>query len=115
AALVLQLAMSMPTFVVATIRAGEAVPDAVTALWKEGLADRVDVGRLDDHSIEEIATSVLGGEIDSAMAAAIVDRADGNPLVARELCLAGRDSGAIERRDTRWSLVGVLGPSARVI
>ena len=115
AALVLQLALSMPTFVVATIRAGELVPDAVTALWKEGLADRVDVGRLDDQSIEEIAKSVLGGAIDSAMAAAVVDRADGNPLVARELCLAGRDSGAIERRDERWSLVGVLGPSARVI
>jgi DNA-binding CsgD family transcriptional regulator len=114
ATLVLQLALSMPTFVVATIRAGEPVPDPVVALWKEGLAERVDVGPLDDRSIEAIAASVLGGQIDSAIAMTVVDRAGGNPLVARELCLAGRDSGAIEQLDGRWSLVGKLSPSARV-
>jgi DNA-binding CsgD family transcriptional regulator len=115
ATLVLQLALSMPTFVVATIRTGEPVPDAVMALWKEGLAERIDVGRLDERSIEEIAASVLGGEIDSQIAATIVDRADGNPLVARELCLAGLDSGVIEQRDGRWTQVGELGHSARVV
>ena len=36
ATLVLQLAMSMPSFVVATVRTGEPVPDPVLALWKEG-------------------------------------------------------------------------------
>ena len=115
ATLVLQLALAMPTFVVATIRAGEPVPDPIVALWKEGLAERVDVGPLDDRSIEQIAANVLGGEIDSQVAATIVDRADGNPLVARELCLAGLDAGAIEQRDGRWTLIGELGPSARVV
>jgi DNA-binding CsgD family transcriptional regulator len=115
ATLVLQLALSMPTFVVATIRAGEPVPDPVVALWKEGLADRIEVGPLDDRSIEEIAASVLGGEIDSEFAAMIVERAGGNPLVARELCLAGLDGGVIERRDGRWTLIGELGQPARVV
>ena len=39
AALVLQLSMSMPAFVVATVRTGEPVPDPVLALWKEGFAE----------------------------------------------------------------------------
>jgi DNA-binding CsgD family transcriptional regulator len=114
AALVLQLAMSMPSFVVATIRAGEPIPDPVVALWKEGLVERVEVGPLDDESIEAIAILVLDGPIDAQVRRAVVERADGNPLVARELCLAGLDTGAIERHEGRWNLVGQLGPSARI-
>jgi DNA-binding CsgD family transcriptional regulator len=115
AALVFQLALAMPSFLVATIRSGEAVPDAVVALWKEGHAERVDVGPLDDRSIEAIASHVLGGPIDSTIGQAVVERADGNPMVARELCLAGLDSGAVERRDGRWRLVGQLGLSTRLM
>jgi DNA-binding CsgD family transcriptional regulator len=115
ATLVLQLAMAIPSFVVATIRTGESVPDPVVALWKEGLAERVEVGPLDERSIEEIAATALGGPIDSQLAATIVDRADGNPLVARELCLAGRESGAIEQHDELWTQVGQLGMPARVV
>jgi DNA-binding CsgD family transcriptional regulator len=114
AALVLQLALSMPSFVVATIRAGDAIPDPVVALWKEGFADRIDVGPLDDRSIEAIAALVLDGPIDVQVVRGVVERADGNPLVARELCLAGLDSGAIEKHEGRWSLAGELGPSARI-
>jgi hypothetical protein len=115
AALVLQLALAMPSFVVATIRTGEPVPDPVVALWKEGLAERVEVGPLDDRSIEGIATQVLDGPTDVQVARTVVGRADGNPLVARELCLAGLDSGAIEKHDGLWTLVGDLGVSARVV
>ena len=114
AALVLQLAMAMPSFVVATIRSGEPVPDPVVALWKEGLTARVEVGPLDDGSIEEVAAHVLDGPIDAQIKQTVVGRADGNPLVARELCLGGLDSGAIEKRDGRWTLVGELGVSARI-
>ena len=115
AALVLQLAIAMPSFVVATIRTGEPVPDPVIALWKEGLAERVEVGPLDDRAIEQIATHALDGPTDAQIAQTVVARADGNPLVARELCLAGLESGAIQRVDGRWSLVGELGVSARVV
>jgi DNA-binding CsgD family transcriptional regulator len=115
AALVLQLALAMPSFVVATIRTGQPVPDPVVALWKEGLAERVEVGPLDDRSIEEIAARVLEGPADVQLTRTVAGRADGNPLVARELCLAGLDSGAIEKQDGLWTLVGDLGVSARVV
>jgi DNA-binding CsgD family transcriptional regulator/tetratricopeptide (TPR) repeat protein len=115
ATLVLQLAMSMPSFVVATVRTGERVPDPVIALWKEGLADRIEVGRLDDASIVSLAGQVLGGPIDGPLATHVARRADGNALFARELCLSGRDAGAIDEVDGRWSLVGELGVSARLV
>ena len=115
AALVLQLAMAMPSFVVATIRSGEPVPDPVTALWKERLAERIDVGPLDDASIEAIAVQVLDGPIDQTVRDTVVARAGGSPLVAREMCLAGLDAGVIERQDGRWTLVGELGVPARVV
>jgi DNA-binding CsgD family transcriptional regulator len=105
----------MPSFLVATIRSGEPVPDAVVALWKEGLAERVDVGPLDDRSIVAIASQVLGGPIDSQIGQTVVERADGNPMVARELCLAALDSGAVKLQDGRWRLVGQLGLSARLV
>ena len=115
ATLVLQLTLAMPTFVVATIRTGEPVPDSVVSLWKEGLAERVEVGPLDRPSIEEVAAQVLGGAMDGVLASTIVERADGNPFIARELCLAGLDSGSVEQRDGVWTLVGELSPSARVV
>lgn len=115
ATLVLQLAMSMPTFVVATVRAGEPVPDAVRALWKEGLAERIDVGRLGDAAIVALAADVLGGPVDMDLAATVAARAGGNALFARELCLAGLDSADIARVDGRWMRVGELGVSARLV
>ncbi|MFL5778699.1 MAG: AAA family ATPase, partial [Chloroflexota bacterium] len=115
ATLVLQLAMSMPSVVVATVRTGEPVPDAVLALWKEGIAERIEVGNLDDASIAALAGEVLGGPIDPPLAAAITSRAGGNALFARELSLSGRDAGAIAAIDGRWTLVGKLGVSARLV
>ena len=114
ATLILQLAMAMPSFVVATVRSGHAVPDAITSLWKEGLAERIEVERLDDASIERLAAQVLGGPLDPGLASLIGDRARGNALVARELCLAGRDEGSIRLVDGRWSLVGTLGVPALI-
>ena len=115
ATLVLQLAMSMPSVVVATVRTGEPVPDAVLALWKEGIAERIEVGSLDDASIAVLAAQVLGGPIDPALAAAITARAGGNALFARELSLSGRDAGSIAEVAGRWTLVGKLGVSARLV
>jgi DNA-binding CsgD family transcriptional regulator len=115
AALVLQLAMSMPSFLVATVRSGETVPDPVLALWKDGLAERVDVGRLDDAAITDLAAHTLGGPLHPGLAALIADRADGNALIARELCLAGRDAGVIASVDDRWTATGDLGVSPRLV
>lgn len=114
ASLLLQLAMSVRSFVVATIRTGEPAPDAVVALWKDGIAERIEVGRLDDEGIVRLVEAVLGGPADQGLRRVVVERSSGNPLVARELCLGGLDAGAIVRRGAAWSLVGDLPVSTRL-
>ena len=100
---------------VATVRSGEPVPDAVLALWKEGLAERIEVGRLDDRSIGALVDQALGGPVDVALTGQIAARSGGNALFARELCLSGRDAGAIAVVDGRWTSVGPLGVSSRLV
>ena len=44
-----------------TMRAGEPAPDALRALWKDGLADRVDLDALDEVETRALTVAVAGG------------------------------------------------------
>ena len=47
AGLVHSMAASGSTFVLATLRSGEPQPAALTAIWKDGLAERLELDDLD--------------------------------------------------------------------
>jgi hypothetical protein len=81
ATLLHQLALTRAATVLATVRSGERAPDPVVALWKDALADRIEVGVLDAAAIEELLVSVLGGPVDAASVRQLVDRCRGNPRV----------------------------------
>ncbi len=66
AILVHQLALTQAATVLATVRAGEVLPDPVLSLWKDGPAERIEIGVLDDETIEELLASALGGPVDAA-------------------------------------------------
>ena len=66
ATLVHQLALTGAATVVLTVRSGETAPDPVVALWKDGLAERIEVGDLREAEIEELLASVLDGPVDAA-------------------------------------------------
>lgn len=114
AALTLQLAMSVPCFVVATARAGEPLPDAIDALWKEGIADRIEVPPLDQRSIGRVITAVLAGTASSDLLGEIASRSSGNPLVATELTMAAVESGVVSRDGGQWRITGELPVSPRL-
>ncbi len=99
---------------VLTIRAGRPVPSGVTQLWKDGLADRVELGPLDHAGAKRFVESVLGGPVDAVMIADLWHRSNGNPLFLRELVLAGVESAAFIRDRTVWRPTGRLGPSSRL-
>ena len=65
------LALTRAATVLATVRSGEAVPDPVVALWKDGPAERIEVGILDDATIEELLVVALGGPMDAASVASV--------------------------------------------
>jgi DNA-binding CsgD family transcriptional regulator len=115
ATLVHQLVLSRAATVLATVRSGERAPDPVVALWKDALADRIEVGVLDAAAIEELLVSVLGGPVDAASVRQLVDRCRGNPLFLRELVSGALEAGALVDEGGLWRLRGDLRPTARLV
>jgi DNA-binding CsgD family transcriptional regulator len=115
ATLVHQLVESRAAAVVATVRAAAPAPDAIVALWKEQLAERVELGVLDPAAIEELLGAVLGGEVDAAALAALSRRCQGNVLFLRELVDGGLRDGTLRHEDGVWRLDGPLAPSDRLV
>ena len=115
AVLVHQLALTRAATVLATVRAGEVVPDPVLALWKDSPAERIEIGVLDDATIEELLVSALGGPVDAATVRALAGRSRGNPMFLRELVNGALDTGALVAAGGLWRLQGPLSPTVRLV
>lgn len=108
ALLVQQLALSgSPRFIV-TIRSGEQVPDAVTALWKERLLLRLDIQPFTRPQAGQLIGSVLDGDVDNSVVDRLHQMAEGNPLFLRGLLTAALADGALVERDGCWRMNGRL-------
>jgi DNA-binding CsgD family transcriptional regulator len=114
ATIVHQLAGRAGVFVVATVRSGEPVPDAITALWKDGPAIRLDLAPLGREDAERAAEHLLGGRLHPGLARELWRLSAGNALFLRELVEAARQSGRLCMEDERWRLDGRLPTSARL-
>jgi DNA-binding NarL/FixJ family response regulator/DNA-binding transcriptional ArsR family regulator len=115
ATLVHQLALTRAATVLVTVRSGETAPDPVVALWKDALAERIEVGVLADAAIEELLTAALGGPVDTASLRQLADHCRGNPLVLRELVTGAVESGALGQQGGIWRLRSELRPTARLV
>lgn len=115
AALVHQLAVTGAAVVVVTVRAGAAVRDPIVALWKDGVAERMKVDRLDDRTVAELLAAVLGGPLDPEAARRLVDRCRGDLVLLRELVSGAMGSGALMDEGGRWRLRGPLVLSDRLV
>ena len=108
AALLLHLVQHTSARLVVTVRAGEPCPDAVVALWKDGLADRVDLAPLDQHDTSELARVALGGRVAASARLRLWQLTEGNPLYLREVLDAARHQGVLALRGNRWGWEGDL-------
>jgi DNA-binding NarL/FixJ family response regulator len=115
ATLVHQLALTGAITVLATVRSGEAVPDPVLSLWKDGPAERIEVGVLDDAAIEELLFMALRGPVDGGSVRQFLHRCRGNPLFLRELVTGALEAGALVDDGGIWHLRGSFQPSARLV
>ncbi|WP_036435495.1 LuxR C-terminal-related transcriptional regulator [Mycobacterium sp. URHB0044] len=104
ALLVHQLAAAGTALLIVTIRSGDVVPDAVTALWKEQLLLRVDVAAFTRAQTQELVSAVLDGDVDGSVIDRLHDLADGSPLVLRGLLNAAREDHALVQHGGRWRL-----------
>ena len=109
------LTASAGTFVVATVRSGEPTSDAVIALWKDGLAARLDVSPLTVDDIDALLRAVLGGPADRSLVQTLWDRTRGNVLFLKELVTSGLETRVIAEDRGLWRLRGALPASSRLI
>jgi DNA-binding CsgD family transcriptional regulator len=115
ATLLYQAASTGAAVVVATVATGEAAPDPVTALWKDELAARVEVGGLDTEAVEALLAEVLEGPVDPAAAVQFADRSRGNVLFLRELVVGALEAGDLHEDSGIWRLDRELAPSTRLV
>jgi DNA-binding NarL/FixJ family response regulator len=114
AALVHQLVRSQACGVVASIRTPDVAPDPIVALWKDGLAQRIDLKPLNRAECDALAASYLGGVVASASLQWLWKTSAGNPLFMRELLVGARDSGSVYNQNGIWFLRLPLPAPARL-
>ena len=104
AALVHQIVHEGSCSVLASVRTPGPAPDPVTALWKEGLAERIDLGVLSEDEVRDLAAGVLGGPMAAASVRRLWQVSGGNALYIRELLTGAVGSGALADDRGVWTL-----------
>jgi DNA-binding CsgD family transcriptional regulator len=114
ATLVRHLVVSRLAFVLATIRSGTPMPDAITWLWKDQHAERIELSGPTDGAVVDLLPKVLGGSVDPATVSTLMNRSSGNMLFLRELVYGAVQSHTLRQQHGIWRLAGPLAPSRRL-
>jgi len=115
AGLIHQLVATDAVLVVLTVRSGEPVPAELTELWKDDLAVRLELARLDADRVAALLTAALGGQVDPAAVVELAEHSGGNVLFLRELVLGALADHNLARDMDVWRLRGPLAPSERIV
>jgi DNA-binding CsgD family transcriptional regulator len=113
AALVHQLGMGSAVTLLVALRSGDG-PDAVTALWKDELADSIEIGPLDADTTSRLLEAALGGAVVASTARRLWSSTRGNPLLLRELVLGARADGVLAPEHGVWRWQGSVPRSVRL-
>lgn len=115
AALVHHLAASGAATLIATVRSRASLPEAVTALWKDELCGRLDIGPLSRDDTGHVAHELLGGPVDAFSLERLWRLCSGNALYLRELIAGGRATGALVAVQGLWVWQGQVTAAPRLI
>ena len=81
--LVHQLIMQKKATVILTVRNGEAAPNSITELWKDGHLARLELQSLAAQETSALVAAVLGGPVEDSAAQRIWSITNGNALYLR--------------------------------
>lgn len=115
AAVIHQLAVRGGVFLLVTVRDGQQCPDAVTALWTQELATRIELPRLTDHAVAGLLDQTFDAALDQVHRRQLIRVSAGNPLLLRETLRAGLDTAALRFRHGRWRWNGQVRATTRLI
>jgi DNA-binding NarL/FixJ family response regulator len=102
AALVHQLAQEAASGLIITVRTPSDVPEPITALWKDGIAERLDITPLTEPEVADFAAGALGGPVAGAAVRRLWELSSGNALYLRELIRGAADSGSLVNQGEIW-------------
>jgi DNA-binding CsgD family transcriptional regulator len=114
ALIVHQLSQSGGARLVVTVRTGGEEPDAVTALWKDGLLVRLDLEPLSATATREVIESTLGGPVDARSAARFRKLTGGNTLFLRQLLTDQVAAGRMRKSAGVWMWDGDVAVSSHL-
>ena len=104
--LIAQLVATDVVRLVASLRTGDALPDAVIATWNSDRSLRIELAPLDAGATDALLASVLGGPVSHRTSAELHRATGGNPLFLRELVLGALDASRLVRQVDVWQLTG---------
>jgi DNA-binding CsgD family transcriptional regulator len=99
---------------VLTSSAPDELPEVVRRLGHEGRCRTVEIPELDDASLAVALERALGAPVEPRTERTFLRRADGNPLLLRELVAAAQDAESLGLVDGVWRLVSEA-PLARTV
>jgi len=114
AGLVHHLAVLGKAVVVLSVRSGTTPPDAVTLLWKDGLAERIELQPLSREETWELVTAAVDGPVSPETLHHLWYATQGNALLLRELVLAALQAGSLSDDDGVWRWRGGAPTAARL-
>ena len=109
ATVVQHLAAERAILMVLTVRRGHSAPDAITALWKDGPAERLDLSPLAEAPTRSLLRAVLDGPVDVATEHRFFEITQGNVLWLRHLVDGERRAGRLVCTDGMWRWAGPAG------
>lgn len=106
ATLLHQLALEDSVRMIATVRSGESVPDAITSLWKDGYLQRLRLVPFDKAQCVGLIEEALGGRVEGLSADLMWRASGGNALFVRHLVEGALDAGTLQQVRGVWQLRG---------
>jgi DNA-binding CsgD family transcriptional regulator len=114
AGLLHQLVAEGSIVLIATARSGTSPHEALVDLWKEGLAERIELQNLSLLETTQLLPVALGGSVQDSSVSRIWQAAGGNPLYLREVVLASLETGALREVDGEWRWRGAWATGSRL-
>jgi AAA ATPase domain len=111
AALVSQLVRRRACFVVATLRVGEPMPEAVSGLRKDGVADRIALWSLSPEEVGALLSAAVGSPMEPETVHRLWVATEGNALFLRELVADGMQLGQLAAQGSVWRWEGPVAGS----
>lgn len=114
AALVQHLVRDGHVRLLLVVRSSDEAPEAIDALWKEGLIERIDLQPLSRDETRRILAAVCGGVVSDQAVNRFYAISSGNALFLRELVLEAQSCGELVEHDGAWWWSGNVRATPRL-